>query len=232
MKTIAVIPARLHSTRFPKKILYPIDNKPMVAHVFDQAKKAKSLDDVMVAIDADDTADALKKLKIKYVMTSKYHISGTDRIAEAIADQDVEVIINIQADEPQVDPNLIDLLVSQFEDETIEMATVAGMNMDAKKLTDTNTVKVLLDRERFAVNFRRDPIESEAGGYYHHMGIYAYRKSVLDKFISLEPSKNEIKFQLEQYRALDNGIRIKVVLTEKVNKGIDTMDDLKKNLGN
>ena len=232
MKIIAVIPARLHSTRFSKKILYPIDNKPMVAHVFDQAKKAKSLDDVIVAIDADDTADALKKLKIKYVMTSKYHISGTDRIAEVIADQDVEVIINIQADEPQVDPNLIDLLVSQFEDETIEMATVAGMNMDAKKLTDTNTVKVLLDRERFAVNFRRDPIESEAGGYYHHMGIYAYRKSVLDKFTSLEPSKNEIKFQLEQYRALDNGIRIKVVLTKKVNKGIDTMDDLKKNLGN
>ena len=231
MKTIAVIPARLHSSRFPKKILYPIDGKPMVAHVFDQVKKAKSLDDVIVAIDADETAEALKKLKIKYVMTSKSHTSGTDRIAEAIEDQDVEVIINVQADEPQVDPNLIDLLASEFEDETIEMATVAGMNMDAKKLTDVNTVKVLLDRERFAVNFRRDPIESEAGGYYHHMGIYAYRKSVLDKFTSLEPSENEIKFQLEQYRALDNGIPIKIILTEKVNKGIDTMDDLKENVG-
>tara|TARA_B100001765_G_scaffold182659_1_gene126552 strand:+ start:291 stop:989 length:699 start_codon:yes stop_codon:yes gene_type:complete len=231
MKTIAVIPARLHSSRFPKKILYPIDGKPMVAHVFDQVKKAKSLDDVIVAIDADETAEALKKLKIKYVMTSKSHISGTDRIAEAIDDQDIEVIINVQADEPQVDPNLIDLLASEFEDETIEMATVAGKNMDAKKLTDGNTVKVLLDRERFAVNFRRDPIESEAGGYYHHMGIYAYRKSVLDKFTSLEPSENEIKFQLEQYRALDNGIPIKVILAEKVNKGIDTMDDLKENIG-
>ena len=231
MKTIAVIPARLHSSRFPKKILYPIDGKPMVAHVFDQVKKAKSLDDVIVAIDADETAEALKKLKIKYVTTSKDHISGTDRIAEVIDDQDVEVIINVQADEPQVDPNLIDLLASEFEDETIEMATVAGKNMDAKKLTDGNTVKVLLDRERFAVNFRRDPIESEAGGYYHHMGIYAYRKSVLDKFTSLEPSENEIKFQLEQYRALDNGIPIKVILAEKVNKGIDTMDDLKENIG-
>ena len=167
------------------------------------------------------------------MMTSEEHESGTDRVAEVIKHiNNVNMVINIQADEPQIDPNLIDLLVTQFEDETIEMATVAGMNMDAKKLTDTNTVKVLLDRERFAVNFRRDPIESEAGGYYHHMGIYAYRKSVLDKFTSLEPSKNEIKFQLEQYRALDNGIRIKVVLTEKVNKGIDTMDDLKKNLGN
>ncbi|GIS56342.1 MAG: hypothetical protein CM1200mP1_02800 [Candidatus Neomarinimicrobiota bacterium] len=123
-----------------------------------------------------------KKIKNKICYDFQRSYLRTDRIAEVIADQDVEVIINIQADEPQVDPNLIDLLVSQFEDETIEMATVAGMNMDAKKLTDTNTVKVLLDRERFAVNFRRDPIKSEAGGYYHHMGIYAYRKSVLEKF--------------------------------------------------
>ena len=119
------------------------------------------------------------------------------------------------------------MLINQFDDENIKMATIAGKDMDAKKLCDPNTVKVLLDRDRFAVNFRRNPIESEAGGYYHHMGIYAYRKAILDKFISLEPSENEIKFKLEQYRALDNKIPIKVVLTEKVNKGIDVMDDLK-----
>ena len=93
----------------------------MVAHVFDQVKKAKSLDDVIVAIDADDTAEVLNKLKIKYVMTSKDHVSGTDRIAEAIADQNVDVIINVQADAPQIDPNLIDILASEFEDETIEI---------------------------------------------------------------------------------------------------------------
>ena len=119
------------------------------------------------------------------------------------------------------------MLINQFDDENIKMATIAGKDMDAKKLCDSNTVKVLLDRDRFAVNFRRNPIESEAGGYYHHMGIYAYRKAILDKFISLETSENEIKFKLEQYRALDNKIPIKVVLTEKVNKGIDVMDDLK-----
>ena len=122
------------------------------------------------------------------------------------------------------------MLINQFDDENIKMATIAGKDMDAKKLCDPNTVKVLLDRDRFAVNFRRYPIESEAGGYYHHMGIYAYRKAMLDKFISLEPSENEIKFKLEQYRALDNKIPIKVVLTEKVNKGIDVMDDLKETL--
>ena len=227
MNTIGIIPARWHSTRFPKKILYPIEGKPMVAHVYEQVKKVKSLDDVIVAIDSKETAEALKKLKIKYVMTSNDHISGTDRVQEAISKQDVEIVVNIQADEPSIDPGLIDMLINQFDDENIKMATIAGKDMDAKKLCDPNTVKVLLDRDRFAVNFRRNPIESEAGGYYHHMGIYAYRKAILDKFISLEPSENEIKFKLEQYRALDNKIPIKVVLTEKVNKGIDAMDDLK-----
>ena len=199
----------------------------MVAHVYEQVKKVKSLDDVIVAIDSKETAEALKKLKIKYVMTSNDHISGTDRVQEAISEQDVGVVVNIQADEPSIDPGLIDMLINQFDDENIKMATIAGKDMDAKKLCDPNTVKVLLDRDRFAVNFRRNPIESEAGGYYHHMGIYAYRKAILDKFISLEPSENEIKFKLEQYRALDNKIPIKVVLTEKVNKGIDVMGDLK-----
>ena len=199
----------------------------MVAHVYEQVKKVKSLDDVIVAIDSKETAEALKKLKIKYVMTSNDHISGTDRVHEAISKQDVEIVVNIQADEPSIDPGLIDMLINQFDDENIKMATIAGKDMDAKKLCDPNTVKVLLDRDRFAVNFRRNPIESEAGGYYHHMGIYAYRKAILDKFISLEPSENEIKFKLEQYRALDNKIPIKVVLTEKVNKGIDVMGDLK-----
>ena len=199
----------------------------MVAHVYEQVKKVKSLDDVIVAIDSKETEEALKKLKIKYVMTSNDHISGTDRVQEAISKQDVEIVVNIQADEPSIDPGLIDMLINQFDDENTKMATIAGKDMDAKKLCDPNTVKVLLDRDRFAVNFRRNPIESEAGGYYHHMGIYAYRKAILDKFISLEPSENEIKFKLEQYRALDNKIPIKVVLTEKVNKGIDVMDDLK-----
>ena len=138
----------------------------MVAHVYEQVKKVKSLDDVIVAIDSKETAEALKKLKIKYVMTSNDHISGTDRVQEAISKQDVEIVVNIQADEPSIDPGLIDMLINQFDDENIKMATIAGKDMDAKKLCDPNTVKVLLDRDRFAVNFRRNPIESEAGGYY------------------------------------------------------------------
>ncbi len=227
MKAIGVIPARLYSSRFPKKILHLIDGKPMVVHVYEQAQKAKSLDYVIVAIDTEETAKALKPFKVNTVMTSENHVSGTDRIQETVADLDADVVVNIQGDEPKIDPALIDKLVAQFEDESIQLATVAGKDMDAKKLTDVNTVKVLLDGDGFAVNFRRELVATEAGGYYHHMGIYAYRKATLEKFTALAPSKNELALKLEQYRALDNGIPIKVILADKVNKGIDTMDDLK-----
>ena len=227
MKAIGVIPARLYSSRFPKKILHLIDGKPMVVHVYEQALKAKSLDDVIVAIDADETETSLNEWKVKTIMTSDNHVSGTDRIQEAVVDIEADVVVNIQGDEPTINPLLIDELVQQFEDKTIEMATVAGLDMDAKKLTDVNTVKVLLDGDGFAVNFRRELVATEAGGYYHHLGIYAYRKATLEKFTALAPSKNELALKLEQYRALDNGIPIKVILADKVNKGIDTMDDLK-----
>ncbi len=227
MHVIGVIPARLNSTRFPKKILHPIQEKPMVVHVYEQAKKATSLDDVIVAIDAEETAEALKPFKVKTIMTAVEHASGTDRIFEAVQDMDADVVVNIQGDEPTIDPDLIDALVSQFEGGDVQMATAAGKDMDAKKLTDVNTVKVLLDGDGYAVNFRRKPVAAEAGGYYHHMGIYAYTKAALEKFTNLPPSENEQKLKLEQYRALDNDIKIKVILTDKVNKGIDTMDDLK-----
>ena len=226
-KAIGIIPARLHSTRFPKKILHLIEGKPMVVQVYERAKKAKLLEDVIIAIDSTETELALKPFKVKTVMTSDKHISGTDRIQEATQEIEVDIIVNIQGDEPMLDPGLIDNLVDELSDTHIELATVAGMKLDAKNLNDTNTVKVLLDRDGFAVNFRREPVEAEAGGYYHHMGIYAYKKATLERFVKLEVSENEKELKLEQYRALDNNIPIKVILTEKVFKGIDTMDDLK-----
>lgn len=227
MKAIGVIPARLHSTRFPKKIIHLIDGKPLVVHVYEQAQKAELLDDVIVAIDSEETAEALKLYKVKTVMTSEEHVSGTDRIQEVMANIEANVIVNIQGDEPTINPMIIDELVAQFEDDSIQMVTVAGKDMDAVKLTDVNTVKVLLDGDGYAVNFRREPVATEAGGYYHHMGIYAYTKVALEKFTTLGPSENELALKLEQYRAVDNGLPIKVILIDKVNKGIDTMDDLK-----
>ena len=123
-------------------------------------------------------------------------------------------------------PELIDLLVEEFVNEDIEIVTAAGKTLNAKQLNDYNTVKVMVDRDKFATAFRRDPIEMESGGYYHHAGIYAYRQDILDKFTSLKPSANEVKYKLEQLRAIDNGISIKVALTDRVNRGIDTLEDL------
>ena len=228
MNTIAIIPARLQSKRFPKKILFPIDEKPMVVHVYENVKKSESIDDVIIAVDDDKTVKELKKWKVKTVMTALDHQSGTDRVHEASKDKNADVIVNVQADEPFLDYNLVDMLVNEFDDMSVEMATVAGKELSAEQLNDSNTVKVLLDSDRFATAFRRDPVDIESAGYYHHAGIYAYRQEVLDRFTSLEPSVNEQKFKLEQLRALDNGISIKVVLTDKVNKGIDTLEDIKK----
>ena len=227
MKNIVVIPARLHSKRFPKKILFPIDEKPMVVHVYEIAKKSELVDDVIVAVDDDETVNELKKWKVKIIMTDIDHFSGTDRVYEASKDNDAEVIVNLQADEPFLDPNLIDRLINEFEDPQIEMATVAGKELSPDNINDVNIVKVLLDAERFALAFRRKPLELESGGYYHHAGIYAYRKDILDKFTNLDISINEKKYKLEQLRAIDNGISIKVVLTDRVNKGIDTLEDVR-----
>ena len=227
MKSIAVIPARLHSKRFPKKILFPIQEKPMVVHVYENAKKSELVNDVIIAVDDEETVKELKKWKVKTIMTDVNHSSGTDRVNEASSDTDAEVIVNLQADEPFLDPNLIDMLIKEFEDPRIEMATVAGKELNADSINDLNTVKVLLDVERFALAFKRKPLEIESGGYYHHAGIYAYRKDILDKFTKLDLSVNEKKYKLEQLRAIDNGISIKVVLTGKVTKGIDTLEDLR-----
>ena len=227
MKSIAVIPARLHSKRFPKKILFPIQEKPMVVHVYENAKKSELVNDVIIAVDDEETVKELKKWKVKTIMTDINHSSGTDRVNEASSDTDAEVIVNLQADEPFLDPNLIDMLIKEFEDPRIEMATVAGKELNADSINDLNTVKVLLDVERFALAFRRKPLEIESSGYYHHAGIYAYRKDILDKFTKLDLSVNEKKYKLEQLRAIDNGISIKVVLTGKVTKGIDTLEDLR-----
>ena len=227
MKNIVVIPARLHSKRFPKKILFPIDEKPMVVHVYEIAKKSELVDDVIVAVDDDETVNELKKWKVKIIMTDIDHFSGTDRVYEASKDNDAKVIVNLQADEPFLDPNLIDRLINEFEDPQIEMATVAGKELSPDNINDVNIVKVLLDAERFALAFRRKPLELESGGYYHHAGIYAYRKDILDKFTNLDISINEKKYKLEQLRAIDNGISIKVVLTDRVNKGIDTLEDVR-----
>jgi 3-deoxy-manno-octulosonate cytidylyltransferase (CMP-KDO synthetase) len=227
MKAVGIIPARLHSTRFPRKILYPINDKPMVVHVYEQAKKASQLEDVLVAIDSDETEKALKPYAVNTIMTSADHASGSDRVAEVAGKLEAEVIVNIQGDEPGIDPGTINALVDIFNDPDILMATAASTRLSPQEFLDPNAVKVLLDKDGYAVNFCRVPRGVAWGGYYLHIGIYAYRKEVLLRFTQLPESKNEVTFKLEQWRALDNGIPIKVILTDRKFKGIDRMEDVR-----
>lgn len=226
MNAVGIIPARLFSTRFPRKILHLIDGKPLVVHVYERACAAQSLSSVIIAIDHKDTEDALRKFGVKMVMTQNYHKSGSDRVGEVARSLDAEVILNIQGDELLLEPGLVDELVEVFEDKTIKMATAANTHLKPEDIYNRNAVKVLLDQDGFAINFCREPIKGEIGGYYHHIGIYAYRKETLLAFTNLPPSKNEERLNLEQLRALDNGIPIRVILTQHIHRGVDTMEDL------
>lgn len=222
---IGVIPARLESTRFPRKILFPIRNKPMVMHVYERALKAKKLDSVIIAVDSQETIDALKDYDVEVVMTSQKHQSGTDRIAEAVVEIDAEIIINIQGDEPMLDPKMIDDLVSVFDDKTVKIATLASTVITEDDLENPNTVKVEIDDKGNAIDFYRS-VSGNIQKYYRHIGIYGYRKETLMEFTKLSQSANEQKHSLEQLRALDNGISIHVVVCDFPHRGIDTLEDL------
>jgi len=224
---VGVIPARLYSTRFPRKILAPINEKPMVVHVYEKALQAESLDDVIIAIDSDETAEALKPFKVNTVMTFSDHKSGTDRVAQVVEELEADVVVNIQGDEPAIDPQLIDDLVAAFDEPNIFMATVATTDISLEDEIDPNVVKVLVDNNNIALAFRREPRQYEIGGYYRHIGIYAFRKEAIMKFTKMMQTENEKTQKLEQLRVLDNGLPIHVIMTDYTGRGIDTEEDLK-----
>ena len=218
---IGIIPARLHSTRLPKKILTDIDGKPMVIRTAEQVSKSKSLDRVIIAIDSDETYQSLKRYDYELVMTSDSHKSGTDRVAEVIKGiKSVDIVINIQADEPFIDPGLIDKLVEVHSDSSIRMSTLISTQLLKKDYANESIVKVFLDDNDFATDFKRNSIAN-----YKHLGIYGFTKKTLLDFISFDRTKNEKIRNLEQMRALDNGIKIKGVITDKDSLSINTWDD-------
>ena len=223
---IGVIPARLKSTRFPNKILAPINDKPMVMHVYERAKESEKLDDVIIAIDSSETEEALKQFNPNIKMTHPDHLSGTDRVAEVVKDMDVDLILNIQGDEPMLDPSIINQLVECFDDELVEMATIGSTVIDNSDYLNPNSVKIIINENGFASSFCREIKDHQIGGYYHHVGIYGYRKDTLLRFTMLDQSINEINLNLEQLRALDNEIQIKVAMTDYPHRGIDTKEDL------
>ena len=224
---VGIIPARIGSKRFPKKILADIDGKPMVVHVAERAKQSKLLEKVILAIDSNEAKQVLSDFDLEIVMTSKDHVSGTDRVTEVVKGLDsAELIINIQGDEPLLDPKVIDGLIKIFDDSTVSMGTVVSRKIGIRDYLDGNVVKAFLDENQNAYDFKRDIYDSDIGGVFRHIGFYGFDRDTLFQFSSLPASKNEIKYSLEQFRALDNGIKIKAFISNAKQQAIDTPEDL------
>ncbi len=222
---LGVIPGRLNSKRFPRKIIYPLNGKAVIEHVYDNAKESKYLDKVIIEIDSEETKSHLND-SCNIMLTSLEHKSGTDRVAEVSEKINSDIIVNIQGDEPKIDPNIIDSLILLFNDPSVEIASVASTDLNNDDLINPNVVKVCLDDNNYAMNFERD-ISLQDQQYFRHIGIYAYRSEILKKFTNLDQTENEKKFKLEQLRALDNNIAIKILITNFQHRSIDIEGDLK-----
>jgi 3-deoxy-manno-octulosonate cytidylyltransferase (CMP-KDO synthetase) len=235
MKVLAVIPSRYGSSRFPGKPLAMMAGKPLVAWVVEAVKKAAAPDEVIVATDDERIVDAVAAFGGKAVMTPSDLPSGTDRIACAAGDfADDDILVNIQGDEPLIDPGLIDRLVARMKDDSgWDMATAVTPVKSAADLAAKSVVKVVLDRNDGALYFSRCPIPCDRDGeadlssglYVRHLGIYAYRGAFLRKFIAEKPCALEMVEKLEQLRALWMGGRIAVIRTEDEGVGVDTPED-------
>jgi len=227
MRAIGVIPARWGSTRLEGKVLAPIAGKPMIQHVFERAKQSKKLDEVIIACDEENILQAALSFGAVAVLTSKDHPSGSDRIAEAVENKKVDIIVNIQGDEPLIHPQVIDALVEALENDVeCRMATVIKAISGPWELDNPNVVKAVVDENRYAISFSRSAPVVKDAVVYKHLGIYAYRKDFLLKFRYLPKSVNEKRERLEQLRALEAGYRIKTVLTDIETVGVDTPEDL------
>jgi len=233
MKSVyCIIPARYHSTRLPGKPLADIAGKPMVQRVYEQALKAKLPQKVIVATDHEDIFAAVKDFGGEVVMTSPEHPTGTDRLAEVAAKySEAEIIINIQGDEPEIDPQVIDRLIEPFlKSEDLPMATVITP-MAVDEMEQPGCVKVVVDQQGKALYFSRSLIPYLRSGerlvpVYKHIGIYGYRRDFLLKFAKLSPTPLEQMESLEQLRALEYGYGIQTIQVEHSAIGVDTPEDL------
>ncbi|KJJ85706.1 3-deoxy-D-manno-octulosonate cytidylyltransferase [Candidatus Omnitrophus magneticus] len=244
MKCVAIIPARWDSSRFKGKILTRINGKPMLRHVWEKVKKAKEIDDVFIAVDKERVFRAVEAFGGKAVYTSLDHTSGTDRIAEAAKNLDADIIVNIQADEPLVNPAMIDELVQIFQYEPkVQMATLIKRIENIEDISNPNIVKVVTDRRGYALYFSRSPIpylrkngeiwegeerEPSITRYFKHIGLYAYTKEFLLSFASLPTSLLEEDEKLEQLRALEHGYKIMTKETRYSTIGVDIPADVER----
>ena len=241
---IAVIPARYGSTRFPGKSLALIRDKPMVQWVYERTKRSTLLDRVIVATDDRRIIDAVTAFGGEAVMTSKAHATGTDRIAAVAEKLDCTIVVNVQGDEPLIDPRMIDEAVKPLaEDPSIPMGTLAKRITDPADAVDPNVVKVVMDRKGYALYFSRAPIPWDrdhwagrtelaglplAGPCYKHIGLYVYRRDFLLAYAAMPQTALEATEKLEQLRALEHGHKIKVEITDHESFGVDIPGDLSK----
>lgn len=248
MAAIVVIPARYDSTRFPGKPLALLKGKPLIQHVYEGCLGASLVKDVMVATDSEAILEKVLSFGGKAVMTSSKHLSGTDRVAEVVSQLDYDIIVNVQGDEPLINPQMIDDVVDLLSDSSADMGTLTKKIDNPEDIMDPNVVKIVFDKDNFALYFSRSPIpyHRELLGsigfnvivkekslpddfvMYKHVGIYSYRKEVLLRLSSMRQTRLEEIERLEQLRALENGIKIKVKETIFETIGVDTPEDMER----
>jgi 3-deoxy-manno-octulosonate cytidylyltransferase (CMP-KDO synthetase) len=231
MKKIAVIPARYAATRFPAKLMQMIGNKTVIRHTYENTLATGLFDDVLVVTDSPIIFDEISTHGGSSVMSKKEHESGSDRIAEAVEHLDVDVIINVQGDEPFMEKQPIADLLSAFKDDSVHVASLMHAINDDEQINNPNIVKVVTDKSGFALLFSRSPIPFKRNmaasfSYFRHIGVYGYRKQALLQFVQWPMSTLENIEKLEQLRYLENGVKIKMVITDFSAIGIDTPEDL------
>lgn len=233
MKTTVIIPARMSATRFPGKPLADLCGKHMIQWVYERASHAESVDRVIVATCDQEIIDAVRSFGGDAVMTSDKHRSGTDRLAEVAADLDSELIVNVQGDEPLIDPKSIEKAIEPFEKEPdLKMSSLmVPINSEAAK--DPNLVKVVVTLDSYALYFSRSPIPFErkpleGRSIYGHVGLYAYTRDFLLEFAAMKPTPLEMAESLEQLRVLEHGYKIKMIEIADRPMGVDTQEDLER----
>lgn len=229
MSATVIIPARFASTRFPAKIVASETGRPLVQHVVDQVRRCQRVRQVLVAVDDVRIADALKPFETRCILTSPAHPSGTDRIAEVAQTLQDDIVVNVQGDEPEIEPTIIDQLIERLETARDDMATAATPFPAGADPANPNLVKVVMSRaghalyfSRSLIPFHRDSSTTPLPTYYLHLGIYAYRRTFLLEYAAWPPTPCETSEKLEQLRALEHGRSIYVLKVARATHGIDT----------
>lgn len=242
MSAVIIIPARYDSTRFPGKPLVSLKGKPLIQHVYENAQGALHAEGVIVATDSEMIFETVSAFGGKAVMTSRDHASGTDRVAEVARSITCDIIVNVQGDEPLINPRMIDDVIDLLSDKRADMGTLVKGTQQAEEIADPNIVKAVFSHDGYALYFSRAPIPFHRDywrdtrqltghpkvGVFKHIGLYSYRREALLRLTALRPTRLEEIERLEQLRALEHGFRIKVKETEHETIGVDTPQDLER----